>query len=177
VTTDPYEELEQLSERGTFWSPRDQGKQHPEKLVVQVERWESKPSKFNPERERPILVGRDRYGTLWMVPCDNLDLQPLYTGDVKAWNDEKKVFEVVGNWGRTAAGEVVAVEYAGDRNYTNREGQLVTTGSYRFMRKPPDNTGGTTGAIEQPPPIDDNESDGFASELAEEADADRGDFL
>jgi hypothetical protein len=141
MVNDAYDELEQLSERGTFWSPRDPSKQHPAKLVLRLERWEDVPSKYQPDRSRPVLVGRDRDGALWRVPCDNLDLQPLFTGDVKRWNDEKRVFEVVDNWGRTEPGEVVAVEYLGDRSYMNKQGHQVETGSYHPTRKQPDPTG------------------------------------
>ena len=46
------------------------------------------------------------------------------------------VLEIVGNWGRVRVGEVVAIEYRGDPEFTNRDGLLVTTGKYRFTRRP-----------------------------------------
>jgi hypothetical protein len=162
---DDFEEAEQLAEHGTFWSPRDKEKGHPEKLVLRLERWENKPSKFKPDKERQVFVGRDRDGQLWFVPVDNLDLQPAWTGDVKRWNEERQVFEVVDNWGRTEPGEVVVFEYRGDRTYTNKDGQQVTTGSYRFTRKQPDPT--VSGRVEQPPPVSDDEADATAAEQAE----------
>ena len=133
---DDFDEIESLSQSGTFWSPRDPEKQHPEKLVLRCTGWQTVTSKYDKAQERPVLVGEARDGNVWKVPCDNLDLLPLYTGDVKVWNDDKGVFEIVVNWGRVRVGEVVAIEYRGDRQYTNRAGQLVTTGSYRFTRRP-----------------------------------------
>jgi hypothetical protein len=142
---DAYNELEELSERGTFWSPRDPSKQHPAKLVLKAQRWENITSKYHPDQSRPVLAGRDREGRLWLVPCDNLDLQPLHSGDVKAWNVEKHAFEVIANWGRTQPGETVAIEYVGDRSYLNSEGQQVTTGKFRVTRKPPEPAGTASG--------------------------------
>ena len=130
-----FDEIESLSQSGTFWSPRDPEKQHPEKLVLRCTGWQTVSSKYD-TKERPVLVGEARDGDVWKVPCDNLDLLPLYTGDVKKWNEERGAFEIVGNWGRVRVGEVVAIEYRGDREFTNRDGLLVTTGKYRFTRRP-----------------------------------------
>ncbi len=135
-THDEFAELEALSAHHTWWKPRDPEKNHPPKLVLKHERWETATSQFN-DRERDVAVGSDRDGQLWKVACDNLDLQPLRTGDIKEWNDDRKQFEVVGNYGPLREGEVFAVEYRGDRTYTNKDGKKVTTGSYRFTRKPP----------------------------------------
>jgi hypothetical protein len=138
---DEFDEVEVLSERGRFWSPRKSDQNgHPHKLVLKALRWERVPSKYSGS-ERPVLVGRAKDGTVWKVACDNLDLQPLWTGDVKRWNDVRRVFEVVANWGRVCEGEVVAVEYTGDRGFTTRDGQWATVGSFRSTRKPPAATG------------------------------------
>jgi hypothetical protein len=164
-----FDDAEALSEQGTFWSPRNPERDHPAKLTLQLERWEDVPSKFDPEKVRPVFVGRDRDGNLWKVPCDNLDLKPVHSGDVKQWNDDRRVFEVVANWGRTAPGEVVVFEYRGDRSYTNRAGQEVTTASFRFTRpKPAGDAGSASGADpggDGPPPIGDAEAAGIAAEV------------
>jgi hypothetical protein len=133
---DDFDEIESLSQSGTFWSPRDPEKHHPEKLVLRCTGWQTVASKYDTGKERPVLVGETRDGSVWKVPCDNLDLLPLHTGDVKEWNDDRGRFEIVDNWGPVRDGEVVAIEYRGDREYTNRAGLLVTTGTYRFTRKP-----------------------------------------
>ncbi len=98
-TIDEFEELEALAERGTFWSPRDNAKDHPHELVLKAVRWEKVPSKYDPKNLRDVIVGKTKAGDVWKVACDNLDLAPLHTGEVKQWNDDKQEFEVVGNWG------------------------------------------------------------------------------
>jgi hypothetical protein len=130
-----FDEIEALSESGTFWSPRNPEKEHPAKLVLEGVRWDRVTSKFSSE-ERDVIVGRDRDGAVWKVATNNVDLRPLHTGDVTTWNDERRVFEVIDNIGPVRTGEFFAVEYRGDRQYTNRAGQLVTTGSYLITRKP-----------------------------------------
>jgi hypothetical protein len=133
---DEFDELETLAERGRFWNPRNPDKNHPHRLVLRAVRWEKTKSKYSND-ERDVLVGKTKTGETWNIPVDNLDLRPLYSGDRKEWNDELRVFEIVGHWGPVRAGEVFAVEYVGDRTYTNKNHQEVTTGSYRYTRKPP----------------------------------------
>src|SRR5438046_3011172 len=96
---DEFDELEALAERGTFWSPRDAEKNHPHTLVLRALRWETAASKFNPKKQRDIVVGKTKTGDTWKIACDNLDLAPLHTGEIKRWNDDERVFEVVDNWG------------------------------------------------------------------------------
>ena len=43
----------------------------------------------------------------------------------------------VDNWGPVLVDEVVAIEYRGDREFINKAGTKVTTGSFRATRKPP----------------------------------------
>jgi hypothetical protein len=83
-----------------------------------------------------VLIGETRDDEAWKVPCDNLDLLPLHTGDVREWNADKGIYEVVDNWGPVRVGEIVAIEYRGDREYVNKVGQKVATGSFRTTRKP-----------------------------------------
>ena len=80
---DEFDELETLAERGIFWSPRDAEKQHPHKLVVRAVRWETTTSKFD-SKERDVIVATTRDGVTWKIACDNLDLAPLHTGEVKS---------------------------------------------------------------------------------------------
>src|SRR4051794_33765136 len=81
---DEFDEVETLAERGRFWIPRNPEKDHPHKLVLKAIRWEKATSQFNAD-ERDVLVGETKTNETWNIACDNLDLLPLHSGEVKRW--------------------------------------------------------------------------------------------
>ncbi len=148
-------------ERGQVWNPR-KNPDDPNPLYGMAVKWSSGTTAHG---EADFLTLRDDDGTAWSILVGTFKLKKqLLEGEVSEWDEERNAFAVIRVDGPVEAGELVGIEFVGEREFTNSQGRRVTSPDYRVTRK---KDPAVTGEIEQPPAIDDAEADGIAAEQSE----------
>jgi hypothetical protein len=119
-------------ERGQPWNPR-KNQDDPNPLYAEAVKWSTGTTAHG---EAEFLSVRDDDGQLWSILAGSYDLRrDLIDGEVREWDDDAKVYRVSKTLGWVAPGELLAIEYRGERTYTNKEGRQVTSPDYRTLRK------------------------------------------
>jgi hypothetical protein len=120
-------------ERGRPWNPR-KNPADANPLYGRAVKWSTGHTAHG---EADFLTVRDDDGTVWSVLVGTYRLrQDLQLGEISEWDSDANEYRVVDMVGPVKPGELVALEYRGERSFTNKEGRQVTSPDYRVMRKP-----------------------------------------
>jgi hypothetical protein len=121
-------------ERGKPWNPR-KNPDDPNPLYGEAIKWSCGTTAHG---EADFLSVRDDDGTLWSILVGTYRLRKdLLEGEVSEWDEERNAYAVVDVIGPVQASELLAIEYKGEREFTNKEGRRVTSPDYRTLRKQP----------------------------------------
>ena len=155
------DELADDFERGQPWNPR-KTEDDPNPLYGMAIKWSQGTTAHG---DADFLTIRDDNFTLWSILVGTFKLKKqLLEGEVSEWDPERQEFDVIRVDGRVQPGELVAIEYTGEREFTNKEGRRVTSPDYRVKRK---KDPAVSEEVEQLA-IDEAEGDGIASEQADQ---------
>lgn len=136
-------------ERGKPWNPR-RNDSDPNPLYGQAVKWSRGTTAHG---DADFLTLRDDDGEMWSILVGTYKLRKqLLEGEISEWDDERKAYVVRDTIGQVAPGELIAIEYRGEREFTNSEGRRVTSPDYRTLRK--SNGQAAAGGGEGAPPDD-----------------------
>jgi hypothetical protein len=126
-------------ERGKPWNPR-KNEDDPNPLYAAAVKW-SKGTTAHGEAD--FLSVRDDDGTLWSILVGTYRLRKeLLEGELSEWDSERNAYAVVDVIGPVQPGELLAIEYRGERTYVNKEGRTVTSPDHRTLRRQPEGAAG-----------------------------------
>lgn len=123
-----FDEAEADVNRGEPWQFREPDAPNP--LTIEAGEWSSGTTKYG---EAEFLGGVDRDGKRWSVLVGSVVLtKRLIEGTIEAWDDATGGFVVVETLGRVQPGEIVSINYIGDK-----EGASGPYPNFKVSRKPP----------------------------------------
>lgn len=126
------EQLEGEFDRGVSWNPKKDSTA-PNPLYGRGVRWSQGPTAHGMV---DFLTIKDDNGVLWSIIVGSFKLKKeLLEGEVAVWNDSTKKYQVLETRGPVRQGELVAIHYQGEEQYTNKEGRVVTAPKYRVIRR------------------------------------------
>src|SRR5918992_660876 len=121
-------------ERGKPWNPR-KNPDDPNPLYAEAIKWTRGTTAHG---EADFLSVRDDDGELWSILVGTYKLRKdLLEGEISEWDENRGVYVVTDTIGPVQPGELLAIEYRGEREFTNKDGRRVTSPDYRTLRKPP----------------------------------------
>lgn len=124
--------LEGDFDRGESWNPK-KDPSVPNPLYGRGVRWSQGPTAHGTV---DFLTIKDDDGVLWSIIVGSYRLRKeLLEGEVSVWNDSTKKYQVLETRGPVRVGELVAIHYQGEEQYTNKEGRVVTAPKYRVIRR------------------------------------------
>ena len=136
-------------ERGKPWNPR-KSSDGPNPLYGEPVKWTRGTTA---QGDADFLTVRDDEGELWSILVGTYKLRKqLLEGEISEWDESRNAYAVTDTIGPVQPGELVAIEYRGEREFTNNEGRRVTSPDYRTLRKPGGN--GPAGGGGATPPDD-----------------------
>jgi hypothetical protein len=119
-------------ERGKPWNPR-KNPDDPNPLYAAAVKWSRGTTAHG---EADFLSVRDDDETLWSILVGTYRLQKdLLEGEISEWDENRNAYAVIDIVGPVQPGELLAIEYKGEREFTNKEGRKVTSPNYRTLRK------------------------------------------
>lgn len=119
-------------ERGKPWNPR-KNPDDPNPLYGEVVKWSRGTTAHG---EADFLPVRDDEDELWSILVGTFKLRKdLLEGEICEWDESRDTYAVIDTIGPVQPGELLAIQFRGEREFTNNEGRRVTNPDYRTLRK------------------------------------------